>query len=75
MTTASSAAQQVGEHSRFADLGFPGRGEQRQLPAFRQSAQVRQRFGPLGIFQLRPVTAAEVLEAIRVVAIPLAQLG
>ena len=35
-----SAPEQAGEHGRFADLGFPGRGEQRQLPIPHKSAQV-----------------------------------
>jgi hypothetical protein len=36
---------------------------------------VRQCFRPPAIFQLRPVAAAKFLEAVRVVAVPLAQLG
>jgi Major Facilitator Superfamily len=72
--TIGSAAEQAGEHGRFADLGLPGRGEQRQLPIACKSAQVRQCLRPPGILQLPPVAAGEFLEAVRVVAVPLAQL-
>src|SRR5262249_34330400 len=69
------AAEQAGEHGRFADLRFPGRGEQRPLPVLRKPAQVRQRFRPLGTLQLRLVATAELLKAARIVAAPLAQLS
>jgi hypothetical protein len=69
----SSGPEQVGKHGRFADTGLLGRGEQRQLPIARESAQVRQDFCARGIAQLEPVTPGELREAVWIVAIPLAQ--
>src|ERR1700733_13333326 len=63
-----------GEHRRLADIGALGRGEQRERAFLGQPAQVRQRLGPLRVLQLLPVAAAELLEAVRVVVVPGAQL-
>ncbi len=69
-----SIAQQPRENRRFANLGPPGRGQQRHSPAPSQLAQVRQRADPFRLCQFRLVAAAEFLEALRIVAIPLTQL-
>jgi hypothetical protein len=68
-----SPAEQLGQHLGFADLGLLGRGEERQSPVFGEVAQVSQRVCMLGIFEFGPVAMAELREAFRVVAVPLAQ--
>jgi hypothetical protein len=66
--------EQPGENGRFADLGLPGRGKQRYSPARCKLPQVRQCAGTFRLCQFRLVAAAEFLKALRVVAVPLAQL-
>src|SRR5256885_12131929 len=65
----ASAPNQICEHHGLADLGMLGGGEQSQRLLFRHFPQVLQRFGPLGLLQLGPVAAGELLEARRVVAV------
>ena len=73
-TRLGSAPDQVGKHGGLADLGMPGRGEQRQRPAPGQLPQVLERWGALDVVEFLAVTAVELLEPFGVVAVPLAQL-
>lgn len=74
VTRRSVSPGAVWRECRFADLGLPGRGKQRYSPARRKLPQVGQCAGTFRLCQFRLIAAAEFLEALRIVAIPLAQL-
>jgi hypothetical protein len=50
-TRLGSAPDQVGKHGGLADLGMPGRGEQRQRAAPGHLPQVLERWGALGVVE------------------------
>ena len=68
-----SMPEQVGQHHGLADVGALRGGEQREGAVSGQVAQVLKGLGALGLLELGPVAAAELLKALRGVAIPRAQ--
>jgi hypothetical protein len=65
--------EQAGQHHGLADVGVLRGGEQREGAVSGQVAQMLKGFGALGLFEFGPVAAAELLKALRGVAIPSAQ--
>jgi hypothetical protein len=71
----SGSSEEFGEDHGLADRGVPAGGQERQGPPVRQLGQVEQGGGLLTGRKLESIAAAELGEALRVVAVPAAQRG